>query len=168
MPYLLALKVLLFTLVVPGTVTVYLPYLLVSGSATGLHLAPVIRLLPAGLLILLGLAVYVRCAWDFALEGLGTPAPLDPPKKLVINGLYRCNRNPMYQAVLLLLLGECLMFGSIDLLAYTGMVALIFQLFVVFYEEPLLTRQFGVCYLEYCAKVPRWGWAKRRFCSKSL
>ncbi|AEF98788.1 methyltransferase family protein [Methylomonas methanica] len=159
--FFLAIKVLLFTLLIPGTVILYFPYSMVSASAGGLHIASLLLALPAGVFILIGLAIYLRCAWDFAVDGLGTPAPIDPPKHLVRGGLYRRSRNPMYQGVLLLLLAECLLFPYAGLWTYFGSIALVFQTFVVFYEEPALRKRFGDAYEAYCRQVPRWGFAVR-------
>ncbi len=151
----------LFTLLVPGAVTLYFPYSILSRS--GGNLQPVSLAFPASVCILLGLAIYLRCAWDFAVEGLGTPAPIDPPKILIVAGLYRWTRNPMYQGVLLILLAECLLFPIRGLSVYTALVALVFHAFVVLYEEPALDARFGVSYRDYCRKVPRWGFAFRPF-----
>ena len=158
----LALKVLLFTLMVPGTVIIYIPYVLIS-AAGGLPISGFPLNLLAGLLILAGMSIYLRCARDFAVEGLGTPAPIDPPKKLVKGGLYRFSRNPMYQGVLLLLFAECLLYPLFHLWLYAAVIALAFQLFIIFYEEPALRQCFGDCYADYCRKVPRWGFFWRFF-----
>ncbi len=164
MRFLLAFKVILFTVLVPGAVTLYFPYSLLFRSSGGnLHVASLALAVPACVCILIGMAIYLRCAWDFAIDGLGTPAPLDPPKKLVVTGLYRWIRNPMYQGVLLILLGECLLFADRGLLIYTASFALVFHAFVVFYEEPILRSRFGVSYSDYCRKVPRWNFAFRPF-----
>jgi protein-S-isoprenylcysteine O-methyltransferase Ste14 len=151
-----AIKTLIFTILVPGTVTVYIPYLLLTSANTA-------QRLPLGafryfgvVLILIGAAFYFRCAWDFTFTGRGTPAPIDPPKKLVARGLYRFVRNPMYVGVVTLLLGEAILFGSRALFVYAAAAFVIFNLFVVFYEEPVLRRKFGESYLNYCATVPRW------------
>ncbi len=88
----------------------------------------------------LGAAIYFWCAWDFATAGQGTPAPIDPPKHLVVRGLYRFVRNPMYAGVLLLLAGESLAFQSLRILAYAAIVFAVVNLFVIFYEEPALKR----------------------------
>jgi len=106
--------------------------------------------------MLLGAAIYFRCAWDFAFAGRGTPAPIDPPKELVVKGLYRYTRNPMYIGVLTLLFGEAVFFASRQILIYAGVVFLIFHLFVMLYEEPALRRKFGDSYQRYCSAVPRW------------
>jgi protein-S-isoprenylcysteine O-methyltransferase Ste14 len=108
------------------------------------------------LLIASGAAFYLWCAWEFAAAGLGTPAPIDPPKVLVARGLYRVVRNPMYVGVLLVLLGESLVFGSWALLRYAVLVWLCFHLFVVLYEEPALRRKFGASYEGYRKRVWRW------------
>jgi protein-S-isoprenylcysteine O-methyltransferase Ste14 len=149
-------KALLFTILVPGTVTVYVPHriLLSRGPADALPIGP-LRYLGAALLAA-GAAAYLWCAWDFASAGRGTPAPIDPPKRLVVRGLYRRVRNPMYLGILLVLSGEALFFRSRALLGYAGLVFLFFFLFVVAYEEPALTRKFGEEYERYCDRVPRW------------
>ena len=159
--FFLGIKVLLFTLLIPGTVILYFPYSMVSASAGGLRIASLPLALPAGFFMLVGLAIYLRCAWDFAVDGLGTPAPIDPPKHLVVRGLYRRSRNPMYQGVLLLLAAECLLFPHAGLWIYVGSIALVFQTFVVFYEEPVLRKRFGGAYQDYCRQVPRWGFTVR-------
>ena len=146
------IKTLMFTVLVPGTITVVIPYrLLGSGpksvSSFGLIGASVIAL---------GLAAYLWCAWDFATAGGGTPAPFEPPNILVLRGLYRIVRNPMYAGVLLILLGESITFASLPILQYGVIVWLFFHLFVVFYEEPTLRQKFGASYGEYCKTVPRW------------
>jgi protein-S-isoprenylcysteine O-methyltransferase Ste14 len=109
------------------------------------------------LLIAGGIALYFACAfWGFALRGKGTPAPIDPPKKLVEEGPYRIVRNPMYWSVAFVLLGEALVFHSLTL---AGLAAALFagaNLFVLFYEEPVLRRKFGAEYEDYCRRVPRW------------
>lgn len=103
-----------------------------------------------------GILLYFRCAWGFAVVGSGTPAPIDPPKTLVVAGPYRYMRNPMYVGVLLILLGEALFFESAGLLLYTAFMFALFQLFIVLYEEPTLWRRFGDSYERYRSRVPRW------------
>ena len=156
-----ALKTLLFTVCVPGTVAGLVPYLLTRGAAGGvvpLGAARWLGLVP----ILAGVVIYLRSAWDFAAAGQGTPAPIDPPKHLVARGFYRYSRNPMYVAVLAVLLGEAFVLGSPTLAVYALAVAIAFHLFVVLYEEPTLRRGFGRAYEEYCAEVPRWLSPRRR------
>ncbi len=147
------IKALLFTVIVPGTVTILIPYLLLRpGAGFG---AGIFRF--AGLaLILAGGAVYLHCVWNFAWVGRGTPAPIDPPKEMVAVGVYRHVRNPMYVGVCALLAGEALLFQSGRLLAYAVLAWLLCHLFVVLYEEPHLRVKFGESYEGYCRAVPRW------------
>ena len=149
-------KTLIFTVLVPGTVTVVVPYRLLSSGVKLLSIEiGVFRIL--GLVpILLGALIYLWCAWDFTFVGRGTPAPIDPPKELVVRGLYRFVRNPMYVGVSLLLFGEALLFESAVLFLYAAMMFLAFHLFVFYYEESALQRKFGQSYQRYCRSVPRW------------
>lgn len=154
-------KVTLFTFVVPGTVTVLIPLLLlsrVSSDAAGLS-GPSWLGLPV---LLLGAALYFRCAYDFAGAGRGTPAPIDPPVALVARGPYRISRNPMYVGVLMVVLGEAIALRAMPLFYYLLLMALAFHLVVILYEEPSLSRQFGDVYEEYRATVPRWVPSLRR------
>jgi protein-S-isoprenylcysteine O-methyltransferase Ste14 len=152
----LAIKNLLFTIFVPGTVAVLLPLRIASPSAavdaTSCGLRESAALLP----LVLGAVVYAWCVWDFATFGHGTPAPIDAPQRLVVRGLYRYVRNPMYVGVLTVIAGWALYFGSWAVLSYGLAVALCFHSFVVFYEEPALQRAFGVAYVRYCHVVWRW------------
>jgi protein-S-isoprenylcysteine O-methyltransferase Ste14 len=107
-------------------------------------------------MIVAGLPVLLDSFGRFALQGLGTPAPIAPPERLVVTGLYRYVRNPMYVAVALLIFGQGLFFGSPGLLEYGVVVSLGFFAFVVFYEEPALRRKFGEEYEQFCDVVPRW------------
>lgn len=108
------------------------------------------------LLIALGAAVYTSTVWHFARIGRGTPAPIDPPKKLVVTGLHRYVRNPMYLGVLLALVGELLLFPSRRFLIYIAFFFTAVNIFVLVYEEPVLKQQFGEAYDEYRRAVPRW------------
>jgi protein-S-isoprenylcysteine O-methyltransferase Ste14 len=150
------LKTLIFTVVVPGTVAVYIPYRLLTVGADGLSVEWGGIRYAAVIFMILGATIYLWCAWDFAAAGKGTPAPIDPPKELVVRGLYRYTRNPMYVGVLLLVFGQAWLFASRRVLIYAGVVFAFFHLFVVFYEEPALRRMFGESYRQYCARVPRW------------
>ena len=148
-----ALKTLLFTFVVPGTVTVLIPYFIVT--RTEAWSAGPIRY--AGIpFMCIGIAIYARCARDFAVRGRGTPAPIDSPKVLIIHGLYRYVRNPMYVGVLTVLLGEIIWFRSPILLVYSGFFFALFNIFVRLYEEPKLLHLFGGRYTAYRMEVPRW------------
>jgi protein-S-isoprenylcysteine O-methyltransferase Ste14 len=152
----LVLKNLLFTVVVPGSAAVYLPWWIGSThpGASGAVAAALrwVSLLP----LAAGASIYLWCLWDFAAYGRGTPAPIDAPRRLVVRGLYRYVRNPMYVGVLLAILGWALHFASPVLLLYAAAVALAFHGFVVAYEEPTLRRIFGADYRDYAARVPRW------------
>lgn len=103
-----------------------------------------------------GLVVLADSFVRFAAEGLGTPAPVFPTKHLVVRGFYRRVRNPMYVAVLALIIGQAGVFGSLRLLAYAAGAWLITDLFVRCYEEPVLRRMFGPEYAAYCRRVNRW------------
>jgi protein-S-isoprenylcysteine O-methyltransferase Ste14 len=152
----LALRVVAFTLLYPGTATVLVPWLLLSWSGDTLRL-PLGALGAAGAIVLvLGLAVYAWCARDFAARGRGTGAPFDPPRALVVAGLYRVVRNPMYVGVVSIVLGEALLWRSWTLLAWAATLLAGFHLRVVTYEEPTLRRLFGDAFTRYCAAVPRW------------
>jgi protein-S-isoprenylcysteine O-methyltransferase Ste14 len=146
----------IFLVVAPGTLAIYLPW-----TVTRWRFAPPLlgvfsfRIIGA-LLIAAGLPVLLDSFARFAIQGLGTPAPIAPPQRLVVTGLYRWVRNPMYVAVALLIFGQGLLFGSVRLLQYGLLVWLAFFAFVVLYEEPALSRKFGKEYEEFCRQVPRW------------
>jgi protein-S-isoprenylcysteine O-methyltransferase Ste14 len=107
-------------------------------------------------LILFGAAIVLDSFGRFALQGLGTPAPVLPTKHLVVTGLYRHVRNPMYVGVTAAIFGQGLLFGDQDTLAYSVLVWLAFHLFVYLYEEPTLRRTFGEEYETFCRNVRRW------------
>lgn len=108
------------------------------------------------LLIVAGVPVLLDSFVRFALKGLGTPAPVFPTRHLVVSGWYRYVRNPMYLAVVAVIVGQGLLFGSVNVLAYALIPWLAAHLFVVFYEEPTLRRTFGAEYEIFCTNVPRW------------
>jgi protein-S-isoprenylcysteine O-methyltransferase Ste14 len=149
---LLVLKNLLFTALVPGTVAVYVPLLITQSrsSASGLTLVLAVAVL------VLGAAIYCWCVWDFATFGRGTPAPIDAPQKLVVRGLYRFTRNPMYVGVLAVIVGWAMFFRTMNLVLYALSVGICFHLFIVLYEERRLSEAFGSQYAEYCSEVARW------------
>lgn len=148
------IRTLIFTILVPGFWTVMMPYwLLPRGTMPDLRGAGAAGLL----LIAAGVALYFACAfWGFALRGKGTPLPMDPPEKLVVEGPYRVVRNPMYWSVGSVMLGEAAVFHSFALLELAAAFAVGVNLFVLLYEEPALRRKFGAEYEEYCRQVPRW------------
>lgn len=108
------------------------------------------------LLIAAGLPVLIASFARFALDGLGTPAPIAPPRRLVLRGAYRYVRNPMYVAILAIVFGQAILFGNVDLVWYGALFWLACHLFVIFYEEPNLLRRFGNEYATFRAAVPRW------------
>ena len=112
-------------------------------------------------LALAGLVVVAECFARFARQGRGTPAPPLPTDRLVVTGLYRHLRNPMYVGVTSIVLGQALLFGSRTLVVYALAVAAAFHLFVTAYEEPVLRARYGAEYAAYCAAVRRW-WPRRR------
>ncbi len=148
----LLVKNLLFTLLLPGTVALWVPLFAFSNGAPDRSLATI----GGALLLGIGAAIYTWCEWDFATAGRGTPAPIDPPTELVVRGLYRYIRNPMYVGVLCVIAGWALLFQSGALALYALCVAVAFHLFVRLYEEPHLTRTFGAPYETYCARTHRW------------
>lgn len=153
---LLFLKNLAFTIIVPGTVGFYVPIWIAAGWSGFPNASPGWERFSGLLTILLGLAVYLWCVWDFAMIGRGTPAPIDEPRKLIVRGLYRYVRNPMYIGVLLVIIGWATYFRSLGVVSYALCVGLVFHLFVVVYEEPHLRRRFGESYTHYCRTVHRW------------
>jgi protein-S-isoprenylcysteine O-methyltransferase Ste14 len=108
------------------------------------------------LLIVAGVPAVVDSFARFALQGLGTPAPVAPPQHLVVTGLYRRVRNPMYVSVIAVIFGQALLFGDWRLIVYGAVFWLACHAFVVMYEEPTLLRAFGTEYEVFRANVPRW------------
>jgi len=122
-------KTVIFTILVPGTVAVVLPRA-IGTDASAPTLYSSIGFLP----MVLGVALYLWCAWDFATAEQGTPAPIDAPKRLVVRGLYRFVRNPMYVGVLTVLFSESIVFRSRRILTYAIVVFVFFNLFVMLYK----------------------------------
>jgi protein-S-isoprenylcysteine O-methyltransferase Ste14 len=104
----------------------------------------------------IGVAILLYCITMFAIKGKGTLSPADPTKKLVVSGLYKYSRNPMYIGVMLILIGESAFFGSTILWIYTAILFIAFNLFIVIHEEPRLERDFGTEYQQYLKAVRRW------------
>lgn len=148
-----ALKSLLFLIVAPGMVAGYIPLVLLR---KGPQIQTGFLAYLAIPLWLIGGAILLWSFWNFLIEGRGTPAPMDPPKELVVAGFYRYVRNPMYFGVLLMLTGYFLWFGFWSLLIYTAFAFIATHLFVTLYEEPTLKNKFGKSYKDYLKKVPRW------------
>ncbi len=152
----LLVKLAIFTFCVPGTVTVWAPLYWIFPWVRHSITRNAGLIVLAAILLPLGIAGYLWCALDFAFRGRGTPFPGDPPKVLVVKGLYKYVRNPMYISVLAVLLGECALFASRQLLEYSAAIAVMFHLFVLIYEEPELRRQMGGAYEDYSREVRRW------------
>ena len=153
----------LFFVLAPGVVVGLIPWLLTRWQArTPLlyyYWAPV-RVI--GMIVLVaGVIVLVGAFARFVMEGLGTPAPVAAPERLVVGGVYRYVRNPMYVAVLAAIIGQALLLGRLGLLLYAGAAWLVVAAFVRWYEEPTLTRRFGADYEAYRRAVPAW-WPRLR------
>jgi protein-S-isoprenylcysteine O-methyltransferase Ste14 len=147
----LFLRALTAFLILPGTFAGLIPAWIVTadrvrgeGSLVGL------------VFLCIGAAVLLWCVRDFYVAGKGTLAPWDPPKRLVIVGLYRFVRNPMYVGILVLLIGWALWAGSWMLACYTALLGVAFHLRVVLYEEPRLRSQFPEEWEAYARRTPRW------------
>jgi protein-S-isoprenylcysteine O-methyltransferase Ste14 len=148
---------LFFTILQPGVVGVLIPYLLLRNSCntffptewTVWHFA-------GAFLIVVGAAILLRCVLRFVTEGKGTISPVDPTKKLIIKGLYKYSRNPMYVGMMILLAGEAIFWRSLALTIYAAVIFVAFNLFVILHEEPRLRRVFGEEYEEYFQNVRRW------------
>jgi protein-S-isoprenylcysteine O-methyltransferase Ste14 len=146
----------LFLALAPGIIAGVIPWWIsgweLKSPLFGLALLRVIGIL----LILIGTPVLLDSFARFALKGGGTPAPVLPPQHLVVSGLYRHVRNPMYLAVAATIFGQGLYLGNPALLGYGALISLAFHLFVLGYEEPTLRRTFGAEYEAFCAGVHRW------------
>jgi protein-S-isoprenylcysteine O-methyltransferase Ste14 len=146
----------IFLVIAPGIVAGYLPWRICRWHVEAPLLGISSLRLVGVLLIAAGLTVLLDSFARFALQGLGTPAPIFPTRHLVVSGLFRYVRNPMYIAVMSLILGQGLFFGSILVLEYGIAIFVGFYLFVLLYEEPTLLKSYGREYEEFCANVPRW------------
>ena len=142
-------------ILIPVPLLVWAPYRITQSDPGG-QLNSVLLSCAAFLPWTAGAVILLWSCWEFIFRGKGTPAPIDPPKVMVAQGLYRFVRNPMYLGALLVLAGQVLWFQSLRLLVYAAVLPLIFHLFVVLYGEPFLRRRFGDAYGQYCRKVPRW------------
>lgn len=151
----LAARSLFWSVILPGTVAGYLPWRYFGLSAVQLDFSEPLHL-AGGLLFLTGALLLVLCIREFAVSGRGTLAPMDPPRELVVAGLYRYVRNPMYLSVATILLGELLLTRSTGLLLFASVWFVIVNLFVLGYEEPALRRRFGASYESYASRVGRW------------
>jgi protein-S-isoprenylcysteine O-methyltransferase Ste14 len=147
-----------FVALAPGLAAGLVPWLLTDWHA---HRRWLPLRIAGFVLILGGVPILVHAFVRFVAEGLGTPAPVAPPERLVIGGVYRYVRNPMYVAVAATIVGQALLFGRAVLFAWAAAFALAVWSFVRFYEEPTLQRRFGADYDEYRRTVPAW-WPRFR------
>ena len=151
----LAVRSLAWTVLIPGLFAGYITWRYFGLADVQLNLLNPIHLIGAAC-IAVGAVLLGACIWEFARSGWGTLSPVDPPRKLVVRGLYRYVRNPMYLSVTVIVLGEFLLTRSRGLLVYWAVWFLAANLFVVGYEEPTLQRRFGAAYDRYKEEVGRW------------
>jgi protein-S-isoprenylcysteine O-methyltransferase Ste14 len=151
----LAMRSIAWAIALPGLFAGYVPWRFFGLAQVHLTLSDPLHLL--GLIsIALGAGLLAACIWEFAHSGRGTLAPLDPPTQLVVRGLYRYVRNPMYLSVTTIVFGELLLTRSLGLLTYWVIWFVFVNFFVIGYEEPTLRRQFGASYGRYTETVGRW------------
>src|SRR6266700_7686017 len=151
----LALRSLLWTILLPGVFAGYVPWRLFGLGRIQFDLTSPTQLL--GLVCIgVGVALLAVCIFEFARSGRGTLSPVDAPRHLVVRGLYRYVRNPMYLSVTMIILGEALVVHSVALAGYWAVWFVCANLFVIVYEEPALRQRFGESYDEYTQKVGRW------------
>ena len=139
-----------------GLVLIYVPARLLSWSGIVRPTTFEVQQVAGMVIGAAGAAVALWCIFTFAFVGRGTPAPFDPPRRLVVRGPYRFVRNPMYIGAGLALAGAALFYESWQLLGYAGLFFLATHLFVVLYEEPVLRRTFRQEYEAYCGRIRRW------------
>jgi len=145
-------KSFLFTLIVPGIVAFALPAFITNEMSANEGVLSMLALL----FMLLAIAIYCWCVWDFVIFGMGTPAPIDSPKKLVSSGLYCFTRNPMYIAVFCFITGWVLLYFNWPVFLYAMSIMSCIQVLVIYYEEPVLLQLFGNEYCDYKKDVNRW------------
>ncbi len=159
----LVARAVFFTVALPGIVAVTIPCATLNRSEPTLLPAISLLAIVAVALWVLSAGALLHSIWGFAAYGQGTLAPVDPPKVLVVRGLYRHTRNPMYLAVVCMVLAEAVLFRSGAILIYAALCWLVFHAFVLYYEEPTLRKEFGVIWEQYSRAVPRWGIARRPY-----
>jgi len=152
---LLVLRVLFWTIVLPGFFAGYVPWRYFGLAQVRFDVLDPVHLLGLSC-IGVGAVLLASCIVEFARSGRGTPSPLDPPRRLVIRGLYRYVRNPMYLSVLTIVLGECLLTLNAALVLYWATFLVVVNIFIIGYEEPTLRRLFGEEYEKYTRQVGRW------------
>ncbi len=153
----LALSTLFFTALQPGLVTGYFPWLIARESFLEKLTQPFGLQQHLGIAVgAVGFVIMMSCIVRFSAEGMGTLSPADPTTRLVIGGLYKYSRNPMYVGVMGLLVGESTFTQSSPLWIYSILIFSAFNFYIIFFEEPRLKRDFGNEYGEYCERVRRW------------
>ena len=148
----------LFLVVAPGIVAGVIPWLLTGWNVRDSWPWPL--RVAGGVLVCAAIAALLDAFARFVVEGLGTPAPIAPTERLVVGGLYRYVRNPMYLAIGVIIVGQALLLGRPQLLAYAAVFAAVVVTFVRSYEEPTLARRYGADYEAYRRAVPGW-WPRR-------
>jgi protein-S-isoprenylcysteine O-methyltransferase Ste14 len=150
------IRTLTYATIFVGLVLIYFPAQLLAWS--GIVRPPAMGWPQIGGVIIgsVGGLIALSCVCAFAFIGKGTPAPFDPPRRLVVRGPYRFVRNPMYIGAALVIAGTALFYKSVVLLAFFAGFLLVTHLFVLIYEEPTLSRTFGPEYQSYCDRVHRW------------
>jgi protein-S-isoprenylcysteine O-methyltransferase Ste14 len=153
------LNTIIFSILAPGGVTIGIPYLLLNSPLN----IPLLQFEPTAFrwlsifLMMAGFLIYLWCTTDFVMRGRGSPNPDAAPTRLVVSGLYRYTRNPMYVGLLTVIVGEGLWVGSALLFLFAMVAFIIVHLRVLHYEEPTLLKLFGDDYSAYRKRVPRWG-----------
>jgi protein-S-isoprenylcysteine O-methyltransferase Ste14 len=151
----LVFRSLFWTIAFPGFFAGYVPWRFLGLDRVQLEWSRPTHVLGV-ICIGLGTVVLAACIFEFARSGRGTLSPVDPPRHLVVRGLYRYVRNPMYLSVTTIVLGEVLLTRSVALALYWAIWFLCVNFFVMGYEEPTLREQFGESYDEYTRRVSRW------------
>jgi protein-S-isoprenylcysteine O-methyltransferase Ste14 len=155
-PHSAVVGTIVFTICVPGTVVVLVPFLLSRWVLQPPLLGWAATRWAGVVLLVVAAPLFFDFVIRFVREGHGTPAPIAPTEHLVVGGPFQRVRNPGYVAVVAMIVGQGLLFASRAVLAYAAAIAVVFHVFVLLYEEPTLRRQFGAEYDDYCRRVPRW------------
>lgn len=153
----LLLRNLFFTILQPGIVTGLIPFWILGRQVKdNFTLSWDTYQYSGAIVFFIGLIIMLSCIISFAVKGKGTLSPADPTKRLVITGLYKYSRNPMYVGVMMILIGESIFFQSFSLAIYSTVIFIAFSLFIRSKEEPRLKKDFGEEYVRYCQRVRRW------------
>lgn len=155
-----AVRAITYASVFIGLVLIYVPALLLGQAGRGEHGANATASIIGIALGAIGAVIVLWCISTFIVVGRGTPAPFDPPQRLVDRGPYRWVRNPMYIGAALVLAGAAATYESLAILAYMMVFLVVTHALVVVYEEPILRGAFGADYIAYCGRTGRW-WPKR-------